>query len=120
MKVRRDELPLLDPPVRKRVDEELDWKWAIVYAFVPGANQDVAVAQKHLDFFCATGFAVEAYKPDNWHGGRLVDLNDLCSPFRKGWYPNRIRPRAAETWFWTLDFVRAPAVRRTIVRPKSV
>ncbi|KAK3939768.1 hypothetical protein QBC46DRAFT_408948 [Diplogelasinospora grovesii] len=116
MRVKRNKLPVLDPPVWEEVDQDFDWQWAIVYEFVQGTKQDMKVAQTHLDFFYATGFAMEAFKQDNWHGGRLIDMNDVCSPFAKGWYPTGIRPRVAETWFWTLEFVGAPVIRRRIVR----
>ncbi len=50
MRIKRDDLPRLDQPVWAEVDADLDWQWALVYDFVPGAKQDVAVAQTHLDF----------------------------------------------------------------------
>ncbi|KAH9909791.1 hypothetical protein F4778DRAFT_789104 [Xylariomycetidae sp. FL2044] len=118
MKIPRESLPRLDRPVWKEVDDDLDWHWAIVYELVPGATQDLAVGQMHLDFFYAIGFAMEAYKPDNWHGGRLVDLNDICSPFCRGWRAGSVYPREATTWFWTLDYTRGPAIPRTIIRPR--
>lgn len=63
----------------------MDWHWAIVYEFVPGQPQDVDVGQKYMNFFYALGFAMEAYKPDSWRDGRLVDMNAVCSVFTKGW-----------------------------------
>ncbi|KAI3334826.1 hypothetical protein F4824DRAFT_467366 [Ustulina deusta] len=119
LQIQRDQLPLLKPPVRHEVDDSLNWHWAIVYEFVPGATQDLVVGQLHLDFFYAIGFVLEAYKPDNWHGGRLIDYNDICSPFSKGWYATEVRQREAEKWFWTLDFVRDPIIRRRIVQRPS-
>jgi hypothetical protein len=113
-KVRRDELPRLDPPVREEMDERVDWRWAIIYEFVPGKPQDPAVGQCHLDFFYALGFALEAYKPDNWHGGRLIDLNDICSPFSGGWRKGAVRPRDAKKWFWSLDFGQDPVCTHRI------
>ncbi len=119
LQIQRDQLPLLKPPVCHEVDDSLNWHWAIVYEFVPGATQDLVVGQLHLDFFYAIGFVLEAYKPDNWHGGRLIDYNDICSPFSKGWYATEVRQREAEKWFWTLDFVRDPIIRRRIVQRPS-
>lgn len=84
MKIPRDDIPVLSPAVSEIVDEGVGWHWAIVYEFVPGQVQGVEVGQKHLDFFYAMGFAMGTYKPDNWRGGRLVDLNDVCSVFTKG------------------------------------
>ncbi|KAI1167420.1 hypothetical protein F5B18DRAFT_601738 [Nemania serpens] len=116
MKIQQDQLPLLDRPVRHEVDGSLDWHWAIVFEFVPGAIQDPVVGQIHLDFFYAIGFALEAYKPDNWHGGRLIDCNDICSPFSIGWRATRVRQRNADEWFWTSDFVRGVIMRRRIIQ----
>ncbi|KAK3309283.1 uncharacterized protein B0T15DRAFT_376043, partial [Chaetomium strumarium] len=113
--VPRDETPYLNPPVSDLVDWEVDWHWAIVYELVPGAPQDIQVGQAHLDFFYAVGFAMEAYKPDNWRGGRLVDFNDVCSPFTIGWTRTAVVPRDAQTWFWTLDFRNDRGIRHTIV-----
>ncbi|KAK4195588.1 hypothetical protein QBC40DRAFT_343372 [Triangularia verruculosa] len=116
--VRWDELPRLDPPVQDEADERVDWHWAIIYEFVPGETgktQDPAVGQSHLDFFYALGFALEAYKPDNWHGGRLVDLNDICSPFSDGWQKAAVRPRDAKKWFSSLGFVQDSTCSHKIV-----
>jgi hypothetical protein len=114
--IRRDDIPDLGPGVSDIVDGEVDWHWAIVYEYVPGAAQDLEVAQAHLDFFYALGFSMEAYKPDNWHGGRLVDFSDISSPFTVGWARTTVRPRDAKTWFWTLDFRNDRAVSHKIVR----
>ncbi|KAI1127844.1 hypothetical protein F5Y10DRAFT_292536 [Nemania abortiva] len=114
MRLQRDQLPLLDPPVWKEVDS-LDWHWAIAYELVPGAIQDPVIGQVHLDFFYAIGFALEAYKPDNWHGGRLIDINDICSPFSLGWRVTRVCQRQAEKWFWTFDFNQGGTKRRKII-----
>ncbi|KAJ8126183.1 hypothetical protein O1611_g7455 [Lasiodiplodia mahajangana] len=73
MRIQRDRVPRLDPPVRHEVDDSLDWHWALVYEFVPGAKQDLVIGQLHLDFFYAIGFALEAYKPDNWQAGTLQE-----------------------------------------------
>lgn len=116
MQVQRDQLPQLNPPVYKEVDGSLDWHWAIVFEFVPGIRQDLVIGQAHLDFFYAVGFALEAYKPDNWHGGRLIDLNDICSPLSRGWRATEVCERKADRWFWTLDFVREPTVHRRIIQ----
>ncbi|KAJ9155214.1 hypothetical protein NKR23_g2126 [Pleurostoma richardsiae] len=113
-KVARNELPLLDPPLLEEVDEGFDWHWAIIYEFVPKHAHDPEVGQRHLDFFYATGFALQPYWPDNWRGGRLVDFNDACSPFSKGWRKTAVRPRDAAKWFQTSDNVQAPATHRII------
>ncbi|KAI0862613.1 hypothetical protein F4860DRAFT_106724 [Xylaria cubensis] len=117
MQVQQDQLPWLDPPVWHEVDD-LDWRWAIVYEFVPKTTQDLVIAQLHLDFFYAIGFALEAYKPDNWHGGKLIDFNDICSPFSVGWSATVVRQRRASEWFWTLDFVQGLITRRRIIRKR--
>lgn len=119
--VKRHELPVLDPPIWKEVDGHLDWHWAVVYEVVPKANQDLAVGQIHLDFFYAVGFALEPYKPDNWHGGRLVDLNDICSAFSIGWRWRAVCSCKAEEFFWTLDVTESyyPFKDRKIVRQAS-
>jgi len=118
MRVKRDALPELDPPVCwKKVDEDFDWHWAIVYEFVPRASQDIVVGQAHLDFFHAIGFALEPYKPGNWHGGRLIDFNDLCSPFSEDWKRTAVYCREAEKWFWTRECVQGGTKGRDI-RPK--
>jgi hypothetical protein len=114
--IRRDDIPDLSPGVSDIVDGEVDWHWAIIYEYVPGAAQDLEVAQAHLDFFYALGFSMEAYKPDNWRGGRLVDFNDISSPFTVGWTRTAVLPRDAKTWFWTLDFRNDRAVSHKIVR----
>ena len=88
---------------------------AIIYEFVPGKPQDLAVCQSHLDFFHALGFALEAYKPDNWHGGRLIGLNDICSPLSDGWRRTAVHPRDANKCFWSLDFVRGSTCSHKIV-----
>lgn len=105
-KVRRDELSRLRPLVWEEVDEQVDWHWAIIYEFVPGKPQDLAIGQSHLDFFYALGFALEAYRPDNWHGSRLIDLNDICSPFSDAWRRTAVRPRDANKWFRSLGLCR--------------
>lgn len=105
MRVKRDTLFELDPPVWEQVNEDVDWRWAIVYEFVPATPQDLAVGPAHLDFFYAVSFTLEPYKPDNWHGGRLVDHDDICSPFTYGWSRHSIYHREAETWSWTRECV---------------
>ena len=113
------EIPKLDPPVRMPVDE-VDWHWAIVYEYVPGQVQDNAVGQAHLDFFRAVGFSLGSYKPDNWHGGRLIDMNDIYSPFTRGWNKYTMEYRDAKEFFWTLDFVRTHCFRsRNIVQVRN-
>lgn len=97
MQIQRDQLPLLDHPVWYDIDGSVDWHWAIVFEFVPGAIQDFGIGQLHLDFFYTVGFALEAYKPDNWHGGRLIDYNDIFSPFTKGW--RAVRQHDSSKWF---------------------
>lgn len=113
--VRRDAIPRVSPPVSDYVDADIDWHWALVYELVPGAPQDLAVGQAHLDFFYAMGFAMEAYKPDNWRGGRLVDFNDVSAPFSTGWRRSAIVSRDAGVWFWTLGFEDERRVERRIV-----
>ncbi|KAH6972620.1 hypothetical protein EDB80DRAFT_743580 [Ilyonectria destructans] len=98
--VRRDEL--LPIPVVGVVDD-VDWHWAIIYEFVPRTKQDTNIGQCHLDFFHAIGFALGPYKCDNWHGGRLIDLNDIRTPYGIGWTKSLVRHRDAEKWFSTLD-----------------
>lgn len=119
MRVKRDALPELDPPVWKTVNEDLDWHCVIVYEFVPGASPDIVVGQAHLDFFYAIGFALEAYKPDNWHGGSLIDFNDLSSPFSTDWKGTAVLRREAEKWFWTRECVRGRIKTRSI-RPERL
>ncbi|AEO65303.1 uncharacterized protein THITE_2112159 [Thermothielavioides terrestris NRRL 8126] len=113
--VRRDAIPRVSPPVSDYVDADIDWHWALVYELVPGAPQDLAVGQAHLDFFYAMGFAMEAYKPDNWRGGRLVDFNDVSAPFSTGWRLSAVAVRDARAWFWTLGFEDERRVKRRIV-----
>ncbi|KLU92597.1 hypothetical protein MAPG_11542 [Magnaporthiopsis poae ATCC 64411] len=103
MRVKRDTLSELGPPVWEQVNEDVDWHWAIVYEFVPPTPQDLGVGQAHLDFFYALGFALDPYKPDNWHGGRLVDYNDICPPFTRGWSRHSVCRCEAEEWFWTRE-----------------
>ena len=91
-----------------------------MYEPVPGAPQDFAVGQAHLDFFYAMAFAMEAYKPDNWRGGRLVDFNDVSAPFSKGWRRSAIVLRDAGVWFWTLGFEEERRVERSIVTGSGV
>lgn len=97
-----------------KLDEHFDWHWALVYELVPRARPDIAVGQKHLTFFNAIGLALEQYKPDNWHGCRLVDYNDISSPFSKGWQRTAVRHRKAETWFSTLEPVQDSVISRRI------
>ncbi|KAG7287027.1 hypothetical protein NEMBOFW57_006527 [Staphylotrichum longicolle] len=114
--VHRDEIPHLVPAASDHVDGELGWHWAIVYELVPGAPQDLAVGQAHLDFFYAMGFAMQGYNPDNWRGGRLIDMNDLSASFSTGWRRPSIIPRDAKEWFWTLDFENAPKQKRRLIQ----
>lgn len=116
--VHRDDIPQLDPPISKDVDNTVDWHWALVYELVPGARQNLEVGQTHLDFFYAVGFAMEQYKPDNWHGGRLIDLNDVCSPLNISWSPTDVVPRDAKSWFRWLGFTNGWDPKREIV-PRS-
>ncbi|KAI1496321.1 hypothetical protein F5X99DRAFT_422225 [Biscogniauxia marginata] len=113
MKIEKNQLPLLDPPVREAEDDS-SWYWAIIYELIPSTGQDITVGQGFLDFCYAVGFALEFFKPDNWRGGRLVDLNDICSPLSQGWRIKSVRYREAAKWFWTLDLVQAP--KRKICR----
>lgn len=113
--VHQDKIPHLIPAASDYVDDELDWHWAIVYELVPGAPQDLAVGQAHLDFFYAMRFAVQGYNPENWHGGRLIDMNDVSAPFTTGWRRPSITPRDAKTWFWTLDFENGPKRKRKLI-----
>lgn len=87
-----------------------------MHELVPGAPQDLAVGQAHLDFFYAMGFAMQGYNPDNWRGGRLVDMNDVSAPFTTGWRRPSIIPRDAKEWFWTLDFENAPKQKRRLIQ----
>lgn len=113
--VDRDDIPHLDPPVPNDVYNEVNWHWALVYELVPGARQHLEVGQAHLDFFYAVGFAMEPYKPDNWHGGRLIDINDVCSPLTPGWSPTAVVPRNAKSWFCWLGFTNSWDITRKIV-----
>ena len=113
--VRRDAIPRVSPLVSDYVDADVDWHWALAYELVPGAPQDLAVGQAHLDFFYAMGFAMEAYKPENWQGGRLVDFNDVSAPFSTGWGLSAVVLRDAGVWFWTLGFEDERRVERKIV-----
>lgn len=115
MRVKRHELPKLEPPIWEEVDEHVDWHWAIIYELVPRAKQDLAVGQSHLDFFYEVGLVLEAYKPDNWHGGRLLDYNDICSVFSRGWRRTAVRSYNAEKWSWTLDCTEATIRDRKLV-----
>ncbi|KAF2968975.1 hypothetical protein GQX73_g4612 [Xylaria multiplex] len=115
MRIQRDEIPHVSPGAWNDTDN-VDWRWAIVYEFIPGATQDLTIGQLHLDFFYAVGFSLEPFKPDNWHGGRLVDCNDICSVFTRGWRAARWGQFDAKQWFRTLDFVRYPIIERRIVR----
>ena len=40
IRVPRDVLPKIDPPVWKKVDEQFDCHWAIIYEFVPKASKE--------------------------------------------------------------------------------
>ncbi|KAH7019686.1 hypothetical protein EDB80DRAFT_759811 [Ilyonectria destructans] len=82
--------------------DDVDWHWAIIYEFVPGKDQDTDIGQRHLSFFHSVGFALGPYKCDNWHGGRLIDLNDIRTPYGIGWMKSSVRHRDAKTWFSTL------------------
>ncbi|KAK4144475.1 uncharacterized protein C8A04DRAFT_27661 [Dichotomopilus funicola] len=108
--------PIPMPPV-PALTECYGWTthWALVYELVPDTPQDLAVGQGHLDFFYAIGFVMEAYKPDNWRGGRLVDFNDVSAPFSTGWRPSAVVPRDAGAWFWTLGFENERRIERKIV-----
>ncbi|KAI1439169.1 hypothetical protein GGR50DRAFT_690523 [Xylaria sp. CBS 124048] len=119
MKVKRSRVPQLYPPLRREMDYNLNWHWALVYELVPGATQDLAIGQLHLDFFHAVGFDMHPYKPDNWHGGRLVDYTDICSPLNTCWSAGKVRQREAKEWFWTLDFSSDNITRRTIMPPPT-
>ncbi|KAI3342054.1 hypothetical protein F4824DRAFT_272351 [Ustulina deusta] len=116
MQIQQDQFPLLDPLARHEVDGSLDWHWAIVFKFVLGTKQDLVISQLHLDFFYTVRFALETYKPNNWHRERLIDYNNTCLPFSKGWYTTGVWQHKAQKWFWTLDFVRNPSIRRRIVQ----
>lgn len=87
---------MLKPDAWKKVDEHLDWHWATIYELVPRAKQDLAVGQQHLD---AIGFVLEPFKPDNWHGRRLIDLNDICSSFTRAWRGTAVRSYEAKDCF---------------------
>jgi len=115
------DVPALRPPMPEDLDAGADRSWALVYEYVPGSPQDRAVGQAHLDLFYALGFAMEEYKPDNWRGGRLVDHNDVCSPFTRGWTRYGVYRRDAEKWFWTLEFKKPPEddFRHHIVRRRT-
>lgn len=43
MRVKRHELPKLEPPIWEEVDEHVDWHWALIYELVPRAKQDLAI-----------------------------------------------------------------------------
>ncbi len=106
MKIREKEIPRVNPPVEKATDSELGWRWALVYEYVPQTDQDITTIQQHLDFFFAVGFDMAPWNPYNWHGGRLVDMNDVCSAFNKNWKQRRVCKRDARHWFRVLDLPR--------------
>ncbi|KAH7146194.1 hypothetical protein EDB81DRAFT_842429 [Dactylonectria macrodidyma] len=116
--IHRDQIPFINPPVRSVVDD-VDWHWAIVYELVPAGAQDISIGQLHLDFFYAVGLALGPYKCDNWHGGRLVDLNDIRTPYGIGWNRSLVRPRVANKWFLTLDCTQPYALAYKIVEPSE-
>ena len=122
IRVKRADIPEVQPAPEATVDEHLDWHWGIVYEFVPGAKQDLVVGQAHLDFFHAVGISMHFYKCDNWHGGRLVDMSDLYTVFCWNWHACKTKtccPREAEDYFRTLDFVQANTARRQFWRPRK-
>lgn len=104
MKIKRDDIPCLRPPVWNDVDGDVDCHWAIIYEFVPPTEQDVKSGQAHLDFFYLTGFSLEPYRYINCRGGRLVDFGDLAVPiaFPHLWWDRYGNcPRDAEKCFRT-------------------
>ncbi|KAI1495738.1 hypothetical protein F5X99DRAFT_108007 [Biscogniauxia marginata] len=64
--------------------DKVGWSWAIVYEYVPSAVPDIVLAQKFFDFSYDIGL-VMTFKADNWHGGRLVDMNDIKMPTTSSW-----------------------------------
>jgi hypothetical protein len=76
--------------------------------------------QSDLDIFYAVRFVLQAYKPDIWHGGTLVDFNDICSEFSTGWRKTAVRSYEAETWFWTLDCAHKLLPETAILYSKQI
>lgn len=114
--IRRDEFPSIRIPVGGIVDD-VDWHWAIIYEFVLEKDQDTDIGQRHLSFFHSVGFALGPYKFDNWHGGRLIDLNDIRTPYGIGWMKSSVRHRDAKTWFSTLGPSQPYAKAHEIAQP---
>ncbi|KAK3689230.1 hypothetical protein B0T22DRAFT_536202 [Podospora appendiculata] len=111
--------PIPIPPSRT-MSTRTDWHWALVYELVPGAPQDLAVGQAHLDFFYAMAFAIEAHKPDNWRGGRLVGFSDVSAPFSTGWRRSAIVLRDVGVWFSNEGCGQALMARRERGRKVAV
>ena len=105
-KLAADEIKLLPPWMSGDLHpDELGNVFGIIYEYVPPKMQDLDIGQVHLDFFRAVGFVVHAFKPDNWHGGRLVDMSDVWSVFNREWIArNEPKKRPASEWFWTLGY----------------
>ncbi|KAI1174874.1 hypothetical protein F4777DRAFT_579612 [Nemania sp. FL0916] len=117
MRIQRDQVPHVRPHVEGLVNDDVDWHWATIYEFVPGRTQDLVVGQAHLDFFYAMGFSVQPYKPNNWHGGRLVDCNDISTAVSGAWHPTFVHDFEAQEYFWTLKHTLDGAMPHSIVRP---
>ncbi|KAI1504588.1 hypothetical protein F5X99DRAFT_19540 [Biscogniauxia marginata] len=118
LKLEKSQLPRLHPPVRKKTDD-IGWHWAIVYEYVASTTQDPSIAQTFFDFFYAIGFGLEPFRADNWRGGRLVDMNDIRSPFCSAWRPEVVRHYKAAELFLAQDRAEAPTVRHQIIRRNS-
>jgi hypothetical protein len=87
--------------------------FGIIYEYIPAQMQDLDIGQVHLDFFYAVGFIVHPYRPDDWHGGRLIDISDVWSVFGRSWDGRDVVRRDAKEWFWTRDYRK----NATVVRP---
>lgn len=112
-KLTADEIKLLPSWLSRDLHpDELGNVFGIVYEYIPPEMQDLDIGQIHLDFFHAVGFVVHPYKPDNWHGGRLVDISDVWSVFSRDWDGGFMRKRDAKEWFWTRDYRKNAMVVR--------
>ncbi|KAI1497588.1 hypothetical protein F5X99DRAFT_396302 [Biscogniauxia marginata] len=111
-KIDNSQLPKVHPPMPQG-PKLVGWSWVIVYEYVPAAAPDITIAQTFFDYFYDIGFIV-AFRPENWRGGKLVDINDIVSPLVRNWFPEGVCSRNATKLDWTIHNDNCPD--RSIVK----
>lgn len=76
---------LAEDNIQRQIQPDQEY-FAIVYEYIPEADNDPVAVQSQLDFYWRTGFSfTPVANANNWKNSVLVDLSELVCPWSLGW-----------------------------------